>query len=192
MNIGMEIKKLRTEKGITLKELSEKSELSVGFLSQLERGLTTIAVDSLEKLADILEVHLTHFFDYPHKKKDIVLRSYEQEIIDAVDGGFIKYSLSTNLENKQLVPRLIEILPQKKDEEILSYKHEGEEFIYVLEGILTVYINGKSYEVYPGDSIHMVSNIAHNWANYTNKKVKLIAVNTPNFYHSGLNNIALD
>lgn len=69
MNIGMEIKKLRTEKGITLKELSEKSELSVGFLSQLERGLTTIAVDSLEKLADILEVHLTHFFDYPLKEK---------------------------------------------------------------------------------------------------------------------------
>ena len=159
MNIGMEIKKLRTEKGITLKELSEKSELSVGFLSQLERGLTTIAVDSLEKLADILEVHLTHFFDYPHKRKDKVLRSYEQEILDLEEGGFIKYSLSTNLENKQLFPRLIEILPQKKEEEILSYKHEGEEFVYVLEGILTVYINGERYEVYPGDSVHMDSNI---------------------------------
>ncbi|WP_240523881.1 helix-turn-helix domain-containing protein [Bacillus cereus] len=61
MNIGMKIKKLRTEKGMTLKELSEKNELSVGILSQFERGLTTIAVDSLEKLADIFEVHLTHF-----------------------------------------------------------------------------------------------------------------------------------
>ncbi|WP_152395874.1 helix-turn-helix domain-containing protein [Paenibacillus guangzhouensis] len=189
MNIGMEIKKLRTEKGITLKELSEKSELSVGFLSQLERGLTTIAVDSLEKLADILEVHLTYFFDYPLKKKDMVLRSYEQEIMDSAEGGFIKYSLSTDLENKQLVPRLIEILPQRRDEEILSYKHEGEEFIYVLEGILTVYINGTRHEVYPGDSVHMDSNIDHNWANYTNKKVKLIAVNTPNYiYNSRVNN----
>ncbi len=181
MNIGMEIKKLRTDKGITLKELSERSELSVGFLSQLERGLTTIAVDSLEKLATILGVHLTYFFDYPHKRKDIVLRSYEQEIMEAVEGGFIKYSLSTNLENKQLVPRLIEILPQKQDEEILSYTHEGEEFIYVLEGILTVYINGNRHEVYPGDCVHMDSTISHNWANYTNKKVKLIAVNTPNY-----------
>ncbi|WML44683.1 XRE family transcriptional regulator [Neobacillus sp. PS3-40] len=184
MNIGIEIKKLRTEKGITLKELSEKSELSIGFLSQLERGLTTIAVDSLEKLADILEVHLTHFFDYPHKRKDKVLRSYEHEILDLVEAGFIKYSLSPNLENKHLVPRLIEILPQKKDEEILSYKHEGEEFIYVLEGILTVYINGERHEVYPGDSVHMESNIEHNWANYTNKKVKLLAVNTPNYIYN--------
>ncbi|MEK4425016.1 helix-turn-helix domain-containing protein [Solibacillus sp. FSL K6-1523] len=184
MNIGVEIKKLRTDKGITLKELSEKSELSIGFLSQLERGLTTIAVDTLEKLANILEVHVTHFFDYPLKKKDMVLRSYEQEIMDAVEGGFIKYSLSANLENKQLVPRLIEILPQKQEEEIVSYQHEGEEFVYVLEGILTVYINGKRHEVYPGDSVHMDSTIAHNWANYTNKKVKLIAVNTPNYLYN--------
>ncbi len=184
MNIGMEIKKLRTEKGITLKELSEKSELSVGFLSQLERGLTTIAVDSLEKLAAILEVHLTHFFDYPLKKKELVLRSYEQEIMDSVEGGFIKYSLSSNMENKQLVPRLIEILPQKKDEEIVSYTHEGEEFVYVLEGILTVYINGIRHEVYPGDSVHMDSTISHNWANYTNKNVKLIAINTPNYMYN--------
>ena len=183
MNIGMEIKKLRTEKGITLKELSEKSELSVGFLSQLERGLTTIAVDSLEKLATILDVHLTHFFAAPMKKKELVLRSYEQEMMDSVEGGFIKYSLSANLENKQLVPRLIEILPQKKDEEIVSYTHEGEEFVYVLEGILTVYLNGTRHEVYPGDSVHMDSTIAHNWANYTNKTVKLLAVNTPNYMY---------
>lgn len=183
MNIGMEIKKLRTEKGITLKELSEKSELSVGFLSQLERGLTTIAVDTLEKLAAILDVHLTHFFNVPAKKQDMVLRSYEREIMDSVEGGFIKYSLSSNFENKQLVPRLIEILPQKKDEEIVSYTHEGEEFVYVLEGILTVYLNGTRHEVYPGDSVHMDSTIAHNWANYTNKTVKLIAVNTPNYMY---------
>lgn len=185
MNIGMEIKKLRTEKGITLKELSEESGLSIGFLSQLERGLTTIAVDSLEKLAEILDVHLTHFFDYPRKRKDRVLRSYEQEILDIEEGSFIKYSLSANLENKQLDPRLIEILPQKKEEEIISYKHEGEEFIYVLEGILTVYINGERYDVYPGDSVHMDSNIAHNWVNYTNKKVRLLAVNTPNYMYKG-------
>jgi transcriptional regulator with XRE-family HTH domain len=184
MNVGMKVKKLRTEKGITLKELSEESELSIGFLSQLERGLTTIAVDSLENLADILEVHLSYFFDYPHKRKEIVLRSYEQEIMDVEEGGFIKYSLSTNLEDKQLVPRLVEILPQKQEEEIVSYKHQGEEFAYVLEGILTVYIDGERHEVYPGDSLHMNSNITHNWANYTNKKVKVLSVNTPNHLYN--------
>lgn len=180
MNIGMKIKKLRTEKNITLKELSKKSDLSIGFLSQLERGLTSIAIDSLEKLAIILEVPLTHFFDYHQREKDEVLRSYELEILGIVDGGFINYSLSANLENKNLVPRLIEILPQMEDEEIISYKHEGEEFVYVLEGILTIYINGGRNDVYPGDSVHMNSNVMHNWANHTNKKVKFLTVHTPN------------
>lgn len=183
MNIGIKIKKLRVEKGITLKELSEKSDLSSGFLSQLERGLTTIAVDSLEKIANIFEVPLTYFFDYPHKKNEIILRSYEQEIIDIKEGGFINYSLSNDLHDKEVVPRLVEILPQKKQEEIISYKHEGEEFVYVLEGILTVYINGHRHEIYPGDSLHMNSDVNHNWANYTNKKVKIITINTPNFLY---------
>ena len=184
MNIGMKIKKLRGEKGITLKELSEKSELSVGFLSQLERGLTTIAVDSLEKLAEILQVHLTYFFEYPHKGKNIVLRSYEQQIIDVEEGGFINYGLSPNLEGKDLVPRLVEILPQKEEEDIMTYGHDGEEFVYVLEGILTLYVDGERYEVYPGDSIHMNSHANHNWANYTNKKVKVLIVNTPNYFNN--------
>lgn len=184
MNVGAKIKKLRLEKGVTLKELSEKSDLSIGFLSQLERGMTTIAIDSLEKLAEILEVHLTYFFDYPNKRKDKILRSYEQEIFDIEEGGFINYSLSTNLEDKKLVPRIVEILPKRREEEIISYKHTGEEFVYVLEGILTININGEEYDLYPGDSIHMNSNVNHNWANYTNKKVKVLVVNTPNHFYN--------
>ena len=187
MNIGVKIKKLRTEKNITLKELSSKSNLSIGFLSQLERGLTTIAVDSLEKLSKILEVPLTYFFDYPDNRKSIVLRSYEQKTLDIEEGGFITYILSTNLENKQLVPRLVEILPQKKEETVLSFKHSGEEFIYVLEGILTVHVNNQKHDIYPGDSVHMSSSVVHNWANYTNKIVKLLAVSTPNYFYNAAN-----
>ena len=54
MAIGAKVKALRTEKKMTLKQLSEGSGLSVGFLSQFERGLSSIALDSLEKLSEIL------------------------------------------------------------------------------------------------------------------------------------------
>lgn len=66
-DIGKKIKKLRTNKKLTLKELSEKTNLSIGFLSQLERGLTTVAIDSLTKIAKELDVSLTYFFK--HLKK---------------------------------------------------------------------------------------------------------------------------
>lgn len=182
MDIGSKIKELRTNKNMTLKDLSESSGLSVGFLSQLERGMTTIAVDSLEILAEILEVPLTNFFDIPHKKDKVVLRNYERQVLSIMDGGFIYYNLSTELEDKSFLPKLVEILPQKDEEEVQLNSHTGEEFIYILEGILTLYIGKEKYELYPGDSVHMNSNITHNWANHTNKIVKLIAVNSPNYF----------
>lgn len=179
-NIGQNIKKLRTELNLTLKDVSEETGLSIGFLSQFERGLTTIAIDSLDKIARALNVDLTYFFEKaPTKDDNIVLRSYEREVFQIDHSHIIHYHLTNNLDNKDLLPRLIEILPSTIEENVKAYQHKGEEFIYVLEGIVTLIINEREYQLYPGDSAHYDSTSAHNWANYTNKTVKLIVVNTP-------------
>ena len=60
--VGLQIKALRTGNNMTLKQLSEQTGLSIGFLSQVERGMSSIAVDSLEKIAGVLEVPLDTFF----------------------------------------------------------------------------------------------------------------------------------
>src|SRR4051794_20573933 len=112
MNIGVKIKKARNDKGMTLKELSEKSQLSVGFLSQLERGLTTIAVESLQMLSEVLDVPLRYFLSYQSKNNSEILRSYEREMINIEFGNEINYNLSADLESKGIVPRLVEILPK--------------------------------------------------------------------------------
>ena len=91
--IGFRIKELRTEKKYTLKYLSEQTGLSIGFLSQFERGLTSIAIDSLEKIAQVLEVELSSFFDLssPQETKYVV-RSYEKETT-LVNSEIIEYAL---------------------------------------------------------------------------------------------------
>ena len=76
-DIGNKIKELRTNKKMTLRELSEGTGLSIGFLSQLERGLTSIATDSLMKIAEALDVDLNYFFANPKRKNRVVLRSSE-------------------------------------------------------------------------------------------------------------------
>lgn len=183
MDVGTKIKAARTKKRMTLRELSEKSGLSVGFLSQLERGLTSIAVDSLENLAKVLEIPLAQFFDLPHTTDKSVMRSYERPVFNLQEGGFVSYSLSTDLGGKSFLPRLTEVMPGRGDEEIMLYHHEGEEFIYVLEGILTVFIGKTVYDLYPGDCAHFSSEIDHNWKNRTNKKVCILTVNSPNFFN---------
>ena len=63
-------------------------------------------------------------------------------------------------------------------------QHDGEEFIYVLEGILTVYLDGSEYCLNPGDSIQIHSQTPHDWVNNTNRVVKILTVHTPNpFVH---------
>jgi len=182
-DIGNKIKQLRNMKKLTLKELSAKTDLSIGFLSQVERGVTSVAIASLENIASALDVDLSYFFSLPKKNKKRVLRSFEQEIFTIQNSQFIDYHLTQDPEDKDFLPRLQVVLPCKDDCTIDVYQHEGEEFVYVLEGILTIMINNERYELFPGDSMHFDSKLPHNWTNYTNKTVKLLVVNSPNQFN---------
>lgn len=174
--IGKKIKDLRVKTGMTLKDLSDKTELSTGYLSQLERGLTTVSVDSLTKLAEVFEVQLSHFFNMQTVSETAVLRSYERTILSLESGGFIQYQISSDLQNKVMIPRIIDLLPQSVIEEVAGFQHHGEEFIYVLEGILTLSLDDKIFELYPGDTAHFKSEQVHNWYNRTNKVVRILTM----------------
>lgn len=183
--IGNKIKKLRTDKGLTLKELGELTKLSVSFLSQLERGITTVAIDSLKSISDVLEVDISYFFSvFRPSQESIVVKSYEKEILLLEADNFIQFQLSHNLGDKLLMPRLVEILPKRDTEPAQPYGHEGEEFMYILEGILTYYYNGDKYELYPNDSVHIHSSVPHIWENNTNRIVKVLMVSLPNQFRN--------
>ncbi|VBB09675.1 Hypothetical protein LUCI_4973 [Lucifera butyrica] len=181
-DIGKKIKELRTNKKMTLKDLSEKTNLSTGFLSQLERGLTAIATDSLAQIAQALDVSLPFFFTGLTRNRSCIMRSYEREVFPITNSRFIQYHLSNDRSGKALLPRIVELLPINCEEEINQYSHEGEEFVYVLEGTLTLFMNHEQFELFPGDSAHYNSATVHNWANYTNKMVKLLVVSEPNSF----------
>lgn len=179
--IGAHIRSLRLARKYTLKQLSDESGLSVGFLSQLERGISSVAIDTLGKLAEILGTDLSSFFSVVNvARTEPVLHSFELRS-NPVSAQIVQYVLSNDPASYQLLPRLFTLLPlEDVAEEIEMYSHEGEEFAYVLEGIVTVYLDGKRYTLYPGDSIQIRSNAQHNWFNETNKVAKLLTVNSPN------------
>jgi len=174
--IGQKIKDLRLQNNLTLKDVGQLSNLSIGYLSQLERGLTDVATDSLSSIAQALGVESSYFFPGIRQKHRYILRSYEKEVFQVDAARFIHYHLTTQSQDHALLPRLIELLPINSEEEITPYAHEGEEFVYVLEGTLTLFINSDQQELFPGDSAHYKSTIPHNWANYTSKMVRILVV----------------
>lgn len=184
--IGLQIKALRTGNNMTLKNLSEQTDLSIGFLSQLERGMSSVAIDSLEKIAKALDVPLTSFFnEVPSKNHEPVVHSFELQATQVSEQIF-QYILSKDELSFGLLPRIFSLMPFANFEadDLEMYSHGGEEFIYVLEGIVTLFMGNRQHTLYPGDSVQIHSTEPHNWMNSTNKVAKLLAINTPNpFQH---------
>lgn len=181
-NVGELIKEARTKHAMTLKDVSQETGLSIGYLSQLERGKTSVAHDTLVKIAKALHVEMEYFMQQPKIKEKAVLRSYEREILRIEGSSIIEYAMTNMSDSAEMLPKLVEILPQKEIEESLTYPHTGEEFVYVLEGILTLQIEEDICDLYPGDCAHYKSTRPHNWSNQTNKVVKFITINTPNLF----------
>ena len=178
-DIGEKINLLRNSKKMTLKELSEKVNLSTSFLSQAERGLTSITINTLKKIAGALEVDMNFFFCPPKSNPPLIRRSYFNEIFRIDESKFIYYNLGSELIDKKLDPMIVTILPGEKGEKVILSEHPGEEFLYVLEGIFTIIIDNKEHEMFSGDSIHFSSSVPHDWLNHSSKLVKILIVSSP-------------
>ncbi|WP_312515263.1 XRE family transcriptional regulator [Anaerospora sp.] len=181
MSLGAKVKNLRKEKKITIKEMAEMTSLSTGFISQFERGITTIDVDHLHTIASILDVDISYFFlcEKQEEAESVVVRRYERPIIRTLNQA-LYFGLSSNFQDKQMAPKYVELLPAETKEAPASYGHPGEEFIFVLEGTLTLYLEDTIYKLYPGDAVHYLSTREHNWGNNSDSIVKFIVVHFPN------------
>lgn len=179
--IGLKVKKLRISKNYTLKQLSEESGLSAGYLSQFERGLSSIAIDSLEKLANILGVSLSSFFgNTPSELTSPLVHPFDL-LPNQISPQIYQYLLNPKKSDFDMLSRIFLLMPFSEENAVPErYCHEGEEFIYVLEGVVTVCIEDNQYTLYPGDCIQIHSTQLHNWANLSARAAKILQLNYPN------------
>lgn len=177
-DIGKKLKHLRLQRGMTLRDLGTAVNLSAGYLSQLERGMSSIAINHLAKIAKCLGTNIGYFISDGYENECPVMKTYEQELLYVENNLSIEYKITHNIKSKTMMPKLVVMQPGFSTE--LAHCHEGEEFIYVLEGNMVLGIEGKEYDLYPGDTAHIDSIKEHTWSNRTNKTVKLLAINTPN------------
>jgi transcriptional regulator with XRE-family HTH domain len=183
MEIGERVKELRKEKKFTIKQMSELTGLSTGFISQFERGITTIDVDHLNTMAQILDTDITDFFGGQATTKNdddlsFIVRGYRRPYLQDLNRA-IHFSLSNITDQATMKPEYIEIMPNEVKEKPTVYAHEGEELVFVLQGILTLYWNDQVYKLFPGDSAHYPSTNDHNWANMSEGVVKMLVIHAP-------------
>lgn len=170
------IKDLRMQHGLTLKELSEKTQLSVSFLSQVERGSSSLAITSLKKIADAFEVNITHFFE-SHGNNNYMVKLKDQKPFQIEGSESIYSRLSGEFTGRSLEPLLVTLSPNQKQNQ--TFNHPGEEFYYVLKGAVLFNVDDKEYFVREGESIHFPSERPHYWENPLDQESTLLCVLTP-------------
>ena len=183
-SLGVKIKELRTVKGWTLKEFGEKCSLSAGYLSLIERSLTSVNITSLQNIAKALDIDISSFFTPPRQAESCVVRSHEQVLFTTESSQDIYYSLAGRMPagKGQLEPIIVQMKPEKEPKKHSPVSHDGEEFGYILEGIVTLIIENKEYELYHGDSYHILSDTPHVIMNCTGRIAKILYVNTPKVF----------
>ncbi|MEH7236432.1 helix-turn-helix domain-containing protein [Bacillus sp. JJ1562] len=177
--VGKKIRELRIQKGYTLKDVAEKTDLTSSFLSQLERSKTSVTLQSLSKISKALGVPQSYFFTQLHEKDESkqIIRHKKHQDVEIHGANFIYQSLAGDLPNQHFEPMLVILLPDEKKNHKPS-THNGQEFIYVLEGSLTVMIEEAITRLEAGDSFHIDSTTPHTWYNTTPTIVKLLYVSS--------------
>jgi len=175
-DISKKIRELRTQQGLTLKELSEKTALSVSFLSQVERGASSLAITSLKKIADALGVKMTYFFETPENEQYTVRNEQQQSF--QLEGSETVYArLAGQFSGRTLEPMKVILPPKHK--QTPKFNHPGEEFYYVLKGSVRMCVGQEVYLLREGDAIHFPSRLSHYWENPLDEPATILCVLTP-------------
>ncbi|WP_261133983.1 helix-turn-helix domain-containing protein [Bacillus sp. Marseille-Q3570] len=163
-SIGKQIKSLRKTRELTLKELAERTGVSISFLSQVERGKSSVTLESLKKISDALEVNPSIFFSENRAREE---SGMEHE-------SFHYEDLSCGIHNAVFSPIMVTLKPGENKGS--AFSHNGHEFLFVIEGRLTVEVEGERIELCEQQPFMFDAGKVHYWYNFSEKDVKFLVV----------------
>ncbi len=175
MELGEKIKQLRLQCDLTQEELAARCELSKGYISQLENDLTSPSIATLKDILLALGSSLKEFFSEVDVDEKVVFT--EQDFNEKVTEDSVLNWLVPNAQKNMMEPIHLVLNPHAKTEQ--DVPHEGEEFGYVLQGKINLYLGKKKFSVKAGESFYFESDKQHYIENPTDQKAVLIWVSTP-------------
>lgn len=178
IDIGYKIKKIRKEKNMSISELAQKSDVSQGLISQIERNNVTPTIVSLWKIAKSLDVSVGYFFDEQVKPTlSPIVNKNERKRILASNNNAIYELLSHDLNRKIEFLYITIKVGDSSTEDFVT--HEGEECGIVIKGKLLVKMEDAEYLLTEGDSIYFDSTTPHRYINVGDSICESVWAMTP-------------
>ncbi len=158
MDIGNKLKELRVLKGLTQEELAGRAELSKGFISQVERNLTSPSIATLMDILQCLGTNIGDFFNETPEEQIVFGQPDYFEQLDEELKNKIMWIIP-NAQKNEMEPLLLTL--EAGGSTAPHNPHEGEEFGYVLRGSLSIHIGSKAYRAKKGESFYFTPNKRH-------------------------------
>ena len=171
---GQRFRRLRIRRKLSLAQVARATNVSVGFLSALERGQMRCSIATLRRIARFYKTNIISLFETNGDAQHLV-RPSERRILET--------SSSVRMEllawgNTAMEPHLFRVKPGGGSGE--SYSHEGEEFLHVLRGEFELWLHNEGhYHLKAGDSLYFESSTPHRWKNPGRAEAWVLWVNTP-------------
>lgn len=172
--IGDRLRRMRMKAHKTLREVAERTGLSISFISALERGESGASVASLRRLAEVYHVTLREVFGADIKQNEPLVRSHERPKMRWENG--VRFE-EMAVGESAMDPAILYAPPNSGSEGF--YSHAGEEFIYLISGTLFVELRDRGvYRLAPGDTLYFPSTTPHHWWT-EDEPAEALYVNTP-------------
>jgi transcriptional regulator with XRE-family HTH domain len=176
LEIGEKIKRLRTANNLTQEELANRAYLTKGFISQLERDLTSPSIVTLKSILDVLGEELADFFrDVKHEK---ILFDKKARVLSSTSTEQMEVELLVpSAQSRLMDPVFVSLEPGASTETHLG--HEGEEFGFLLQGRVTLWVDKEAYRMRKGDCFYFASDKEHRLHNPGKTTAKLLWIVSP-------------
>jgi DNA-binding transcriptional MerR regulator/mannose-6-phosphate isomerase-like protein (cupin superfamily) len=171
---GQRFRRLRTRRGLSLAQVARATNVSVGFLSALERGQMRSSISTLRRIARFYGTNIHSLFETSDGNPRLV-RPNERRILETTPG--VRMELLA-WGQTVMEPHLFRVKPGGGSGE--PYSHEGEEFLHILRGEFEIWLGNKEhYRLKSGDSLYFESSTPHQWKNPGRSETWLLWINTP-------------
>jgi DNA-binding transcriptional MerR regulator len=172
-SLGPRLRKLRMQRGEPLSTVAEAAGVSIGFLSNLERSQSEASVGILRKLAQYYGLNILDFFN-PIEGTTPLVRPEDRKILESVPGVRMELLASGKIT---MEPHLFRIAPGAGSGD--SYSHQGEEFLFLVQGRLAITLEDEEFQLKTGDSFYFGSHTQHRWFNPGKTETVVLWINTP-------------
>ncbi len=180
LKVGESVREIRKRKGLSLRDISQRTGLEIELLSGIEEGTVAPPLGTIIKLAKALDKKIGYFISGTEEFPYTIVRKNKGKLISRFDSkktdtyGYEFMSLAPYKKNRYMEPFLVTLEPTDIEEERST--HDGQEFIYVLEGTMEVRLGDETHLLEPGDAIYYDSTVTHLVKCHGKHTTKILAV----------------